>query len=136
MYHWYYTNEFSSVFVVVLFSRAVLCYFLSLPSLISKFFESYANIKVKCKLIKTPLTSKIQKVSIHSSGYSCNIYTGLCSLRGCVLVISIVGEFGTESSSAAMNVCVTIVFYLSFVNALLYYRRIKEIRDSNKDGKF
>ena len=39
-------------------------------------------------------------------------------------------EFRTELSNTAFNVCSAIVFFSSFANPLLYYRRIKEIRDS------
>ena len=39
-------------------------------------------------------------------------------------------KYGTESSSTAMNVCSAIVFSSSSANPLLYYQRVKEIRDS------
>ena len=48
----------------------------------------------------------------------------------CLLVINILDIFGTKLSSAAFNVCGAIVFFSSFVNPLLYYWRIKDIRHS------
>ena len=49
----------------------------------------------------------------------------------CLLVISIMDpHYRTESSSTAISACTAIVFSSSFVNPLLYYRRIKENRDS------
>ena len=49
----------------------------------------------------------------------------------CLLVISITDpHYRTDSSSTAINACTTFVFSSSFFNPLLYYRRIKEIRDS------
>ena len=48
----------------------------------------------------------------------------------CILVISIMYDFRSESSSTARKVCVAIVFSSSSANPLLYNWRIKEIRDS------
>ncbi len=50
----------------------------------------------------------------------------------CLLVVSIMDKFETYSSSAAFNACAAVVFSSSFMNLLLYYWRIKEIRDSVK----
>ena len=37
---------------------------------------------------------------------------------------------GTKSAYMAINVCTAILYSCSFLNPLLYYWRIKEIRDS------
>ena len=47
----------------------------------------------------------------------------------CMLVVLVLQDYG-KSSYAAFNACAAIVFSSSFVNPLLYYWRIKEIRNS------
>ena len=47
----------------------------------------------------------------------------------CCMLVLVLQDYG-KSSFAAFNACAAIVFSSSFVNPLLYYWRIKEIRDS------
>ncbi len=48
----------------------------------------------------------------------------------CLLALSIAKKFGTKLSAAALNASTSVVYSSSFVNPLLYYWRINEIRDS------
>ena len=98
----------------------------SLSLLILKFFESYVTTKAKCKQIKITLILQNTK----------SLYSQFCILRFLYYLICSLGVFllvanidRTELFYAVMNTCGTLLFPWSFFNPLLYYWRIKEIRD-------
>ena len=130
MYNWYKTDEFFSAFIVVLLFCAALCFSLTI----------FAYLKVF--QIKREHQSQVQtnQNAIDIQKYKKSVFTILNILAVlllsyvpfmcCLLVISIMDDFRGELSSTAKIVCAAIVLFSSFVNPLLYYRRIKEIRDS------
>ena len=130
MYHWYYTNEFFSVFVVILFTGAVLCFFVTAFA----YFKVFRIIRQHQSQVQTnqnAIDIEKYKKSVFTVLYILAIFLLSYVPYVCyVFVVNIMDEFETESSLTAMNVCAAIVFFSSFANPLLYYRRIKEIRNS------
>ena len=130
IYNWYKTNEFFSAFIVVLLFGAALCFSLT----IFAYFKVFRIIREHQSQVQT------NQNAIDIEKYKKSFFTILFILAifllsyvpfVCgILVISIMDDFRAESSSAAISVCAAIVFSSSFVNPLVYYRRIKEIRDS------
>ena len=130
VYHWYHTNDFFSLFVVILFSGAVLCFFVSGFS----YFKVFRIIREHQSQVQT------NQNAIDIEKYRKSVFTILYILAifllsyvpyvCCLLVFSIMDNFKAEPSSAVMNVCAVILFSSSSVNPLLYYRRIKEIKAS------
>ena len=105
--------------------------FLSLASLISKFFESYVTIKVKIQTNQNAIDIEKYRKSVFTIVYILAIFLlgyvpYVCNLA----VVNFMGYFDTKLARASMNACAVIVSSSSFVNPLLYYWRIKEIRDS------
>ena len=104
---------------------------LLLSSLISKFFESYVTIKVKCRH-QNPIDIEEYKKSVFTILYILAIFLlSYVPLVCCVVVVNVV-DLGSESSNAAVDASSVIVFSSSFFNPLLYYWRVKEIRQSVK----
>ena len=128
MCNWYYRKRFFSTYAVFFVFGASLC-FLSLASLISKFFELYANSKVKYKQIKMPLTSKNTK-SLFSQFILALFLLSYVPFVSCFLVVYLMDIFGTKPSIGAFNVCSAISYFSSFANPLLCYWRVKKVRDS------
>ena len=130
MYNWYKTNEFFSAFIVVLLFGAALCFSLT----IFAYFKVFRIIREHQSQVQTNQNAiDIQKYrkSVFTILYILAIFLlsyvpFVCGL----LAFSIMDDFRAESSSAAIVACTAVVFSSSFVNPLLYYWRIKEIRDS------
>ena len=130
MYNWYKTNEFFSALIVVLLFGAALCFVLT----IFAYFKVFQIIRQHQSQVQT------NQNAIDIEKYKKSVFTILYILAifllsyvpyvCCILVISIMSDFRAESSSAARNTCAVIVVSSSCLNPLLYYRRIKEIRDS------
>ena len=129
MYNWYKTKEFFSVFIVLLFLGAAFCFSLTI----------FAYLKVFQIIREHQSQVQTNQNAIDIQKYRKSVFTILYILAVllfsyvpflcCLLVISIMDDFSAESSSTAKIVCAAIVLFSSFVNPLLYYRRIKEIRD-------
>ena len=130
MYNWYKTNEFLSAFIFALLFGAAFCFSLT----IFAYFKVFRIIREHQSQVQT------NQNAIDIEKYRKSVFTILYILVifllsyvpyvCCILVISITYDFSAESSIAALNVCAAIVFSSSFLNPLVYYRRIKEIRDS------
>ena len=130
MYNWYKTNEFFSAFIVVLLFCAALCFSLT----IFAYFKVFRIIREHQSQVQTNQNAiDIQKYrkSVFTILYILAIFLlSYVPFVCCLLVISIMDGLSDESSSTAMAVCAAIVFSSSFFHPLLYYRRIKEIRES------
>ena len=131
MYGRYGTNKkFSSLLGVIFVLAAALCFSL----IIFAYFKVFRIIRQHQSQVQT------NQNAIDIEKYKKSVFTILYILAifllsyvpfvGYVLALGIMDKYGTESSSTAMNVCSAIVFSSSSANPLLYYRRIKEIRDS------
>ena len=131
IYSFTYTNEYSSILVVIFFLGAALCFVLT----IFAYFKVFRIIRQHQSQVQT------NQNAIDIEKYKKSVFTILYILAifflsyvpyvCCLLVISIIDpHYRTEFSTTAINACAVIVFSSSFFNPLLYYRRIKEIRDS------
>ncbi|XP_078372301.1 uncharacterized protein LOC144655974 [Oculina patagonica] len=130
VYSWYYTKRFFSVFTVIFILGAALCIFITFFA----YFKVFQIIRHHQSQVQT------NQNSIDIEKYQKSVFTILYILAifllsygpyvCCLFIVIIMDELGTKSSTAAFNACLAVVFFSSFVNPLLYYRRIKEIRDS------
>ena len=130
-YGQYSTNKkISSSFGVIFLLAAALCFVLTFFAYF-KVFRIIREHQSQVQANQNAIDIKKYKKSVFTILYILAIFLLSYVPYVCyVLVLGIMEEFGTESSSAAMNVCSAIVFSSSFANPLLYFRRIKEIRDS------
>ncbi|XP_078356376.1 melanocyte-stimulating hormone receptor-like [Oculina patagonica] len=129
-YSWYYTKRFFGAFTVIFILGEPLCIFITFFA----YFKVFQIIRHHQSQVQT------NQNSIDIEKYQKSVFTILYILAifflsygpyvCCLLIVIIMDEFGTKSSIAAFNACVAVVFSSSFVNPLLYYRRIKEIRES------
>ncbi|KAL9969529.1 hypothetical protein ACROYT_G021752 [Oculina patagonica] len=130
--YYLYTKRTSNAFFVLFILGAALCIFITFFA----YFKVFQIIREHQSQVQTNQnTINIQKYkkSVFTILYILAIFflsyvPFVCS----VLAFSIMNLTGNESSEAAFNACVTVVYSSSFVNPLLYYWRIKEIRDSVK----
>ena len=126
-----YNTEYIRVLVFILFSGAALCFVLT----IFAYFKVFQIIREhQCQVQTNQNAIDIQKYkkSVFTILYILAIFLlSYVPFVCCLLVISIMDpHYRTESSSTAISACTAIVLSSSFVNPLLYYRRMKEIRDS------
>ena len=130
MYGWHYTNRNFKTVIVIFVLCTTLCFVLT----------AFAYYKVYCIIRHHQNQIQNNENAIDIEKYKKSVFTILYILAlfllsyvpyvCCLLVINILDIFGTKLSSAAFNVCGAIVFFSSFVNPLLYYWRIKDIRHS------
>ncbi|XP_020622052.1 olfactory receptor 4F21-like [Orbicella faveolata] len=131
MYYWYHSTEFLKLFITVFVFGAALCFFIT----VFAYFKVFRIIRHHQSQIQT------NQNAIDIGKYKKSVFTILCILtlfllsyvpHVCgLLAVNIMGYFGiTLSPRAAMPAFTAIVFSASFFNPLLYYWRIKEIRDS------
>ncbi|XP_078374355.1 putative G-protein coupled receptor 45 [Oculina patagonica] len=132
MYNWYYAKDFFSVFMIGLVLGAALCFIVT----IFAYFKVFKIIREHQNQVQTnqnAIDIKKYKKSVFTILYILAIFLlSYVPFVCCLLVVGIMDEFGTYSSTAAFNACAGVVFSSSFVNPLLYFWRIKEIRDSVK----
>ncbi|XP_078374354.1 adenosine receptor A3-like [Oculina patagonica] len=127
-----YTNRTSNAFFVLFILGAALCILITFFAYF-KVFQIIRQHQSQVQTNQNAINIQKYKKSVFTILYILAIFflsyvPFVCS----VLVFSIMNLIGNELSEAAFNVCVTVVFFSSFVNPLLYYWRIKEIRDSVK----
>ena len=130
MYNWYYTNEYFSAFIVAFFFGAALCFFITGFSYF-KVFRIIRHHQSQIQTNQNAIDIDKYKKSVFTIVYILAIFLlgyvpYVCNLA----VVNFMGYFDTKLGRASMNACAVIVFSSSFVNPLLYYWRIKEIRDS------
>ncbi len=122
VYNWYYKSQIFGAFLVSFILGAALCFVLTV----------FAYFKV-FKIIRDH-QSQVQanQNAIRIEKYKKSVFTILSYLPYvcCLLALSVMKKIGTKLSTAALNACTAVVFSSSFMNPLLYYWRIKEIRDS------
>ncbi len=130
MYNWY-TNNFFSAFIVIFIIAAGLCFFITFFAYL-KVFKIIREHQNQVQTNQNAIDIEKYKKSVFTILYILAIFLlSYVPYVCCFLVISIImDDFKTETYSTAMNACAAIVFSSSFVNPLLYYRRVKEIRDS------
>ena len=126
MYNQYNTNEFLTIFL----SCAAFCFVLT----IFAYFKVFRIIRQHQSQVQTnqnAIDIEKYKKSVSTVLYILTIYLlSYVPYLSCVFVVAIMDELGTESSSAAINVCAAFLFSSSLANPLLYYWRIKEITSS------
>ncbi|XP_078372236.1 putative G-protein coupled receptor 45 [Oculina patagonica] len=130
MYNWYHTNKFFSAFIVIFVLGAALCFFVTIFAYL-KVFRVIRHHQSQVQTNREDIDVKKYKRSVFTILYILAIFLlSYVPYICCLLVIGIMDEFGSKSSTAALNACLAVVFSSSFLNPLLYYSRIKEIRDS------
>ena len=129
IYHRSYTNEFFSVFIVLLLLGAALNFSLTLFA----YFRVFQIIRQHQSQVQTnqnAIDIKKYKKSVFTILYILTIFLlSYAPFLVCVLVVSVV-DLGSVSWNGIFNACATIVLSSSVLNPLLYYWRIKEIRNS------
>ncbi|XP_078374353.1 uncharacterized protein LOC144657867 [Oculina patagonica] len=130
MYIWYYMNEFLGVYSVTFCLCAAICFVITVVAYF-KVFQIIRHHQNQVQTNQNAIDIDKYRKSVFTIFYILVIFLlSYVPYLCCLLVFSIMDKFGTKSSSAAMNVCATVLFSSSFVNPLLYYWRIKEIRVS------
>ncbi|XP_078374372.1 adenosine receptor A3-like [Oculina patagonica] len=130
VYNWYYTKAFFSAFIVTLVSGAKLCFVLTVFAYF-KVFKIIREHQSQVQANQNAIGIEKYKKSVFTILYIIAIFLlSYLPFVCCLLALSIMENFGTKLSAAALNACTAVVFSSSFVNPLLYYWRIKEIRDS------
>ncbi|XP_078373345.1 putative G-protein coupled receptor 45 [Oculina patagonica] len=130
LYGRYYMSELVSVTFVIFLLGAVLCFVLHIFAYF-KVFQIVREHQSQVQTNQNAIDLKRYKKSLFTILYILAIFfLSYVPLVCCLLVVFIMEKFENESSSAAINACVAVVYSSSFVNPLLYYWRIKEIRDS------
>ena len=130
MYNWYYTKRFFTTYAFLFVFGAILCFFITGFS----YFKVFRIIRHHQSQIQT------NRNAVDIEKYKKSVFTILCILAlfllsyvpfvSCFLVVYLMDVFETRPSIAAFSVCGAILFFSSFANPLLYYWRIKKIRDS------
>ena len=132
MHMWYYPSEAFSVVAVLFLVVAALCVILTAFA----YFQVFHIIRRHQNQIRTnnsAIDMKKYKESISTILYIFTIFIfSYIPYICCATVLHILQDFG-KSSVAALNACAAVVFSSSSFNPLLYYWRIKEIRDSVKN---
>ena len=132
MYNWYHTNEYFSALIVIFFLGTVLCFFITGFSYF-KVFRIIRHHQSQIQTNQNAIDIDKYKKSVFTIIYILAIFLltyvpFVCNLA----VFSIMGFISTKLARVSVNACAVVVFSSSFVNPLLYYWRIKEIRDSVK----
>ena len=132
MYNWYLTNQNFSAFIVIFFFGAALCFFITGFSYF-KVFRIIRHHQSRIQTNRNAIDINKYKKSVFTIIYILAIFLltyvpFVCNLA----VFNIMGFISTKLARVSVNSCAVIVFSSSFVNPLLYYWRIKEIRDSVK----
>ena len=132
MYNWYLTNKNFSAFVVIFFFASALCFLITGFSYF-KVFRIIRHHQSQIQTNQNVIDIDKYKKSVFTIIYILAIFLlayvpFVCNLA----VFSIMGFISTNLARVSVNACAVIVFSSSFVNPLLYYWRIKEIRDSVK----
>ncbi|XP_078374352.1 uncharacterized protein LOC144657865 [Oculina patagonica] len=127
-----YTKRTSNAFFVLFILGAASCIFITFFAYF-KVFQIVREHQSQVQTNQNAIDIQKYKKSVFTILYILAIFflsyvPFVCS----VLVFSIMNLIGNESSAVAFNASSTIVFSSSFLNPLLYYWRIKEIRDSVK----
>ena len=130
MYNWYHTSEFLSAFIAVFMLGAVLCFFITGFSYF-KVFQIIRHHQCQVQTNQNVIGIEKYQKSVFTILYILAIFLlSYAPFLCCLAVVNIMGNFSTRLARVSLNVCTAIVFSSSFVNPLLYYWRIKEIRDS------
>ena len=132
MYNWYRTNKNFSALIVIFFLGTVLCFFITGFSYF-KVFRIIRHHQSQIQTNRNAIDIDKYKKSVFTIIYILAIFLltyvpFVCNLA----VFSIMGFISTKLARVSVNACAVVVFSSSFVNPLLYYWRIKEIRDSVK----
>ena len=131
MYYWYHSTEFLRLFSTVFVFGAALCFFTTVVAYF-KVFRIIRHHQSQVQTNQNAINIQKYKKSVVTILYILTLFilSYVPHVSG-LLAVNIMGYFGiTISPRAAMPAFATIVFSVSFFNPLLYYRRIKEIRDS------
>ena len=132
MYNWYHENEFFSAFIVIFFLGAALCFFITGFSYF-KVFRIIRHHQSQIQTNRNAIDIDKYKKSVFTICYILAIFLLSYVPYVCTLAaVNITGSLTTELARVSLKACIVIVFSSSFVNPLLYYWRIKEIRDSVK----
>ena len=131
LYNWYHTNKNFSAFVIFFFGAA-LCFLITGFGYF-KVFRIIRHHQSQIQTNQNAIDIDKYKKSVFTIIYILAIFLltyvpFVCNLA----VVSIMGLISAKLARASMNAWAVIVFSSSFVNPLLYYWRIKEIRDSVK----
>ncbi len=130
MYYWYYTKNYYGVFMLFLLLGAAFCFLVT----VFAYFKVFRIIREHQSQVQTNQNAiDIQKYkkSIFTILYILALFfVSYVPIVCCFFVVSIMDKSEADLAVAAQNVCGAIVFSSSFFNPLLYYWRIKEIRDS------
>ena len=129
LYAWYFRMKVLAVITILYFLMGAFC----VAATAFSYFKVFQIIRHHQNQVQT------NESAIDMAKYKRSIYTILYILAVfvvsyipylCVrLVFSDVSNYGTSYYYAASSVCAAVVFSSSFLNPLLYYWRIKEIRD-------
>ena len=132
MYNWYLTNKNFSAFVVIFFFASALCFLITGFSYF-KVFRIIRHHQSQIQTNRNAIDIDKYKKSVFTIIYILVIFLltyvpYVCNLA----VVNIMIFISAKLARASINAFSVIVFSSSFVNPLLYYWRIKEIRDSVK----
>ena len=129
MYNWYNTDDRFSAVIVIFFFGAALCFFITGFSYF-KVFRIIRHHQSQIQANQNAIDIDKYKKSVFTIFYILAIFLLGYVPYVCNLAVVFMGYFNAKLARASTNACAVIVFSSSFVNALLYYWRIKEIRDS------
>ena len=131
IYNWSATNKFFSTFIVLLLLGAAFYFMLTLFA----YFKVFQIIRKHQSQVQTNQNSidiEKYKRSVFTILYIVAIFLlSYAPFVVCVLVVSIL-DLGSVSWNGIFNACATIILSSSVLNPLLYFWRIKEIRNSVK----
>ena len=129
IYYWSYTKEFFSVFIILLLLWAAFYFSLTLFAYF-KVFQIIRHHQSQVQTNQNAIDIKKYKKSVFTILYILVLFLlSYAPFLVCILVVSIV-DFRSISWNGILNVCATIILSSSVLNPLLYYWRIKEIRNS------
>ena len=132
LYNWYHTNKNFSALIVIFFFGAALC-FLTTGFAYFKVFRIIRDHQSQIQTNRNAIDIDKYKKSVFTIIYILAIFLLTYVPFVCNLAVVInMGFISAKLARASMNAWAVIVFSSSFVNPLLYYWRIKEIRDSVK----
>ena len=129
IYNWSSTNKFFSPFIVLLLLGAALNFSLTLFAYF-KVFQIIRNHQSQVQANQNSTDIEKYKKSVFTILYILALFLlSYAPYLICVLVISVM-DLGIVSWNGIFNACTTIVLSSSALNPLLYYWRIKEIRNN------
>ena len=130
MYKWYNTKRFFTTYSVFFVFGATLCFF-STGFSYFKVFRIIRHHKSQIQTNRNAIDIEKYKKSVFTILYILALFLlSYVPFVACFLIVYLMDIFGTRPSIAAFSVCSAILFISSFANPLLYYWRIKKIRDS------